>query len=79
MPNVGASRHWVIGCAVIWVIGSLAGGDFFALRLLTPTLLRLSTLSSPAAERGLGKLKWRWENTAQKLNEVMYIVLIFLY
>ncbi|MHB8209668.1 hypothetical protein [Mucilaginibacter sp.] len=42
-----ASRHWVIG-------GSLAGGDFFALRLLTPTLLRLSTLPSPVAEGGLG-------------------------
>ena len=27
--------------------------NFCALRLLTPTLLRSSTLSSPAAERGL--------------------------
>jgi hypothetical protein len=36
--------HWVI-----------SGGDFFALRLLTPTLLRLSRLLSLVAERGLGK------------------------
>lgn len=34
--------HWVI-----------SGGDFFALRLLTPTLLRLSRLLSLVAERGL--------------------------
>ena len=48
-----ACRHWAQGR---YPLPSLTR-NFDALRRLTPTTLRWSTLSSPAAERGLGKVK----------------------